>query len=228
MKLLKMLTPPIKATVIALMASAAFGDIYVAVNDPNAGDTPVEGRGMEELPYKTLQAAMQHDGGLASGTTVWVKPGTYAEGGAEADNNSNRVVVAAGVIVRATGTAEETIIQGASDPDTLNTINEQKHELKGIGPKAVRCAYLNTGAVLRGFTLKGGRCRADNDTCGYEGRHDHRLHRDGQPRPTRRRALVRNGHPLSHQERQQHDLFRIVCNQRFVLQLRLPLLVGQL
>ena len=164
MKLLKMLTPPIKATVIALMASAAFGDIYVAVNDPNAGDTAVEGRGTEDLPYKTLQAAMEHDGGLASGTTVWVKPGTYAEGGAEADNNSNRVVVAAGVIVRATGTAEETIIQGASDQGTIADAT-----LKGIGPKAVRCAYLNNNAVLRGFTLKGGRCRANTDTCGYGG-----------------------------------------------------------
>ena len=164
MNLLKMLTKPVKTSVIALMASAAFGDVYVAVNDPNAGDTAIEGRGTEELPYRTLQAAMEHGGGLESGTTVWVKPGTYAEGGAEADNNSNRVVVAAGVIVRATGTAEETIIQGAPDPDKVADAT-----LKGIGPKAVRCAYLNSGAVIRGFTLQGGRSRANDDTGGYGG-----------------------------------------------------------
>ena len=41
-----------------MVAFAAFGYIYVAVQDPNAGDTPVEGRGTEELPNKTLRAAL--------------------------------------------------------------------------------------------------------------------------------------------------------------------------
>ena len=164
MKLLKMQTPPIKATVIALMASVAFGDIYVAVNDPHAGDTAVEGRGTEDLPYKTLQAAMEHGGGLASGTTVWVKPGTYAEGGAFGNYSSNRVVVPAGVIVRATGTAEETIIKGKLDPDTKNDTT-----MKGIGPKALRCVALESGSVLRGFTLTDGRSSAVTGMAGYGG-----------------------------------------------------------
>ena len=126
------------------------GDVYVAVEDPNAGDTAVSGRGSEALPYRTLQAAMEHEG-LAAGDTVWVKRGTYAEGGITYSNSTvtiNRVVVKKGVKMISVDGAASTIIKGAT---------------------GTRCVYLCDEAEVRGFTLADGRTTSSSDSANAEG-----------------------------------------------------------
>ena len=73
----------------------AAGPWYVDVNNPNAADTNVEGRGTEALPFKTIQAALDNSS-FEAGDTVYVKPGTYNEGGKVdglANSMSNRVYI---------------------------------------------------------------------------------------------------------------------------------------
>ena len=69
------------AVIAAFAATAALaaGPWYVAKEDPNAADTPVEGRGTEALPFRTIQAALDN-AAFEAGDTVYVKPGLYNEG----------------------------------------------------------------------------------------------------------------------------------------------------
>lgn len=56
---------------------------YVATNDPNAGNTDVDGRGTEAKPWKTIQACVTHVTSTYSLNThvvyIHVKSGTYVE-----------------------------------------------------------------------------------------------------------------------------------------------------
>ena len=143
--------------VVATLASAgtmAAGPWYVDVNNPNAADTLVEGRGTEALPFRTIQAAIDNPSREA-GATVYVKPGYYDEGGAvdPTYGMSNRVYIATkSVILKAAGKKDEVHIVGRHDP-----LMEDSGEY-GCGTNTVRCICVNgaAGTVIEGFTLRDG------------------------------------------------------------------------
>lgn len=98
---------------------------------------------------QTIQAAVD---AATNGCTVWVSNGTYATGGrivymdGGLPSSSNRVVIDKPLTVRSVNGPDVTIIQGEKDPASTN----------GFGDAAVRCAFVETGAVLSGFTLTNG------------------------------------------------------------------------
>ena len=102
---------------------------------------------------KTLAGAMS----LAlAGDTVHALPGVYDEGTMLQDSPSgydrgplrSRVVVQTNVTLVAEGSVEETVIKGEADPAAT--------EDYGLGRGAVRCVYLNSGAKVKGFTIRDG------------------------------------------------------------------------
>ena len=109
---------------------------------------------------KTLAGAMSH---AWAGDTVHALPGLYDAGTMVQDNpyltsgtlNKSDVVIPSRVVVQtnvtlvAEGAVDETVIQGTADPETVGAY--------GVGLGAVRCVYLNDGATVRGFTIRGGR-----------------------------------------------------------------------
>ena len=88
-----------------------------------------------------------------AGDVVNAYPGTYSNGEMRISAtapHASRAIVPAKVTLKATGSAEETIILGAaSDAPAANTY--------GMGTNAVRCVALRANAVIDGFTLTGGR-----------------------------------------------------------------------
>jgi hypothetical protein len=88
----------------------------------------------------------------AVGDVIWVTNGVYANGGkVMAGDLTNRVALNKAVTVCSVNGPQETVIQGQWDAVSTN------------GPGAVRCAWLTNGAVLRGFTLRGGATRSTGD-----------------------------------------------------------------
>jgi len=84
----------------------------------------------------------------------WVTNGLYDTGGRPAAGHTltNRVLIANGIAVRAVSDdPADTVISGAEDPSG------------GRGPGAVRCALLEDGAVLSGFTLINGHTETDTN-----------------------------------------------------------------
>ena len=89
-----------------------------------------------------------------AGDVIWVTNGVYATGGkVMAGNLTNRVALDKAVTLWSVNGAQETVIQGRWDVVSTN----------GLGPSAVRCAWLTNGAVLSGFTLRGGATRSTGD-----------------------------------------------------------------
>lgn len=87
----------------------------------------------------------------ASGDTVTVTNGFYAEGGKVVSGDlTNRVTLDKPILVRSVNGPNFTTIQGAWDSVATN------------GPGAVRCAWLTNGATLSGFTLRGGATRGSS------------------------------------------------------------------
>ena len=136
------------------VADLASGDVvvlhYTGVWYANASAEDDSGDGFTPATAKrTLAAAAAN---AIAGDVVRAAPGVYGEGTAKAKPEhatANRVYVPAGVTLESTGGRDVTVIRGASDtvdPDT-----------QGNGTNAVRCVYLGKDAVLRGFTLTGGR-----------------------------------------------------------------------
>ena len=116
----------------------------------NGGDDANDGKSSSSAKA-TIKAATD----LAfSGDTVYVAPGTYAdaEETQEAGSLGTRVVVPEDVTLESTGGAENTFIIGAAA-----TGNQIDNATYGTGTNAVRCVYAKSGAVVRGFTLTGGR-----------------------------------------------------------------------
>lgn len=101
--------------------------------------------------WKTL-ATIATNGNVCAGDIVYAFPGTHAEGSVprtEGDTTLNRVIVPAGVKLLALTDhgAKDTFICGATAPEA---------DANGQGDGAVRCAFLEDGAEIRGFTLMGG------------------------------------------------------------------------
>lgn len=80
------------------------------------------------------------------GDLIWVTNGLYVTGGKTTGGLTNRVTLDKPVTVQSVNGPDSTIIEGHWDPATN-------------GPTAVRCAWLTNGAVLAGFTLRGGATR---------------------------------------------------------------------
>lgn len=130
-----------------------------------AGDDAADGL-TEATAKRTLQAAME-DPTLCEGEEVVALPGVYAEGsqgytGIVETNHPEfpeittraRVTVPMGVTLRSRDGAEATVIEGAAATHDADEY--------GRGPDAMRCAMVEAGAVLRGFTLRGGRSAAND------------------------------------------------------------------
>ena len=108
--------------------------------------------GSEGHPFKTIGAATTT---ALRGDVIHVAPGTYgaAEGVQSATSKIGaRVVVPSDVTLVSDAGAEKTIIMGAAA-----TGNQIDNVTYGTGTNAVRCVYAYDGAIVRGFTLTGGR-----------------------------------------------------------------------
>ena len=143
---------------VVLFSGALFAtDDYVDANNGNDdwdGTADYEHRDetINKGPRKTLVGAMEIQG-LGAGDVVHAAEGVYDEKEVWAANSSNRVQVLAGVGLKADGRTSETIIMGHSSEAASN----------GIGPDAVRCVRLESGAWIQGFTITGGRTPASTD-----------------------------------------------------------------
>ena len=108
--------------------------------------------GTASLPKQTIRAATTN---AVAGDVIHVAPGTYVtlEGTQTATSKiAARVVVPADVTLESTGGATNTFIVGAAA-----TGDQIDNATYGTGTNGVRCVYAKSGAVVRGFTLTGGR-----------------------------------------------------------------------
>ncbi len=122
-------------------------DRYV---DCNTTDTVNDGS--KAHPYKTIKAATDN---AVSGDVIHVAPGTYGEAEGTQPSTSriaSRVVVPANVTLESTDGAAATFIVGAAA--TGDQIDNAEYK---TGTNGVRCVYAKSGAVVRGFTITGGR-----------------------------------------------------------------------
>lgn len=156
-----------KITVGAFATVHEKSAIYVDAtngNDANDGLTTATAK-------KTLKAAV---GALSRKDTIVALPGTYNDGSmihsVKVSGVSSPLTVRARVVVPdyselvAYGSAEETIIEGAADPNPTGSEDDIAH---GLGTNAVRGVVLGEGSVLRGFTVTNGHARGYDDTEGY-------------------------------------------------------------
>ena len=139
----------------------AGNDYYVDANfgddswDGSTAAIPSEEQRLLETvpgPRKTLAGAMAIEG-LTSGDTVHAAPGVYNEGGMENAAGSNRVIVAAGVLLVADQGASVTTIEGK--------ISTAEGNVNGCAADSMRAVCMGSGAVLKGFTVTKGRSNPD-------------------------------------------------------------------
>ena len=147
----------------------AGNDYYVdAVNGNDLWDgstaaiPSVEQQRLETVPgpRKTLAGAMAIEG-LTSGDTVHAAPGVYNEGGMENAAGSNRVIVAAGVLLVADQGAAVTTIEGK--------ISAAEGNVNGCAADSMRAVYMNSGSVVKGFTVTKGRPNPSSGNSGNGG-----------------------------------------------------------
>ena len=139
----------------ATLVVAALKDTEWYVDAENGTDT---GHGTADAPLAKLSDACT---GAVSGDTIHVAPGRYAAGemtqtevywSGGYGETKGRVLVKSGVTVASTGSAADTFIVGLAAQDG----NEY-----GLGAGAVRCAIVQAGGKLKGFTLTDGRTNTD-------------------------------------------------------------------
>lgn len=140
------------AAVLMTTAIWAANTWWVACEDPNASDEA--NLGTEEVPFKTIQAAIDN-ANCKAGDTINVKRGVYATGSKTASSRKWRVVMDKALSIIAVEGPEKTVIKGegdwAADPSY------------GCGPNSVGGIYVSNTSVtriLQGFTLTG--CSGDN------------------------------------------------------------------
>jgi hypothetical protein len=135
-----------------VVVSNAFGMVTSAV--AQAAVHCVDAAGANPAsPYSTWATAANNiqDAVTAAlaGEVVLVTNGTYATGGKSMDGViTNRAAVDKAITVQSLTGPEATFIHGNWNPTVTN------------GALAVRCAWLTNGAVLSGFTLRGGGTRS--------------------------------------------------------------------
>ena len=124
------------------------------------GDDAADGR-TEATAFGTLQAAVDFAVLYGGRDEVVALPGVYATGsrlhtGQAVDYNDStptiksRVIVPAGITLRSRDGAAATTIRGAA------ATAEGNADAWGRGEDAIRCAFLESGATLKGFTLTDG------------------------------------------------------------------------
>ena len=130
--------------------TAVFGTnwyVNAAQSNGNNGGAPNDAKG-------TLQGALQH---ARAGDVVHVAEGIYNHADAVLSPQSSKVytraLVPANVQLVASGSVTNTVIVGADAPSP---------DEGGCGDGATRCVFLNSGSLLRGFTLRGGRTAVGN------------------------------------------------------------------
>lgn len=147
----------------AVAASRAERIVYADAE--NGSDATGDGLS-EETAVKTLTAAAA----IPCDGKIVALPGVYDEGSkacsgtavhAGTPSLACRVIVPKNTTLVSRDGPESTFIVGAASADA-------SADGKGLGrgPDAVRCAFLESGAVLRGFTVTGGRTAVKDD--GYE------------------------------------------------------------
>lgn len=127
----------------------------------SATDRYVSAEGGHVPPFTSWAEAATNiqdtiDASLA-GDTVWVTNGVFNVGGRFASGQTNRIVISNGVTVRSINGPAETVIEGYQVPGITN------------GSAAIRCAFIDSYAVLSGFTLRGGATMADGSGGGAMG-----------------------------------------------------------
>ena len=159
------------AGTILYCAAAFSANYYVDANygDDNwTGTAPIEELSGTTGPKKTLKGAMEISG-LKSGDVVYAAAGMYTNEvmtttetiGSASVTVKSRVVVPAGVTLKATDGALRSFIVGEED--------KTDSKWNGCGPDSVRCAFLGKGAKLIGFTVTGGRAAMTSATAGAAG-----------------------------------------------------------
>ena len=98
---------------------------------------------------------------IESGDCIHAAPGDYDEGSVKHRASlsiASRVVVPAGVtLVADEGPGVTAIVGESASEGSLDGFYD------GTGPDAIRCVYMD-GGTLRGFTLRGGRTKGDNNS----------------------------------------------------------------
>ena len=140
--------PTVVRTVFADRADWYVDDVYG--DDGNPGDAPYRAR-------KTLAGAMAI-ADLRSGDVVHAAPGIYDEGLMPPTSaTTNRVVVPAGVGLVADKGPDVTVIEGFIPvaPEGIVPLSTNG------GPSSVRCVSMESGAYVKGFTLRNGSTAID-------------------------------------------------------------------
>lgn len=104
-------------------------------------------------PEKSKKTLCTAAAAIAAGDTLHVLPGVYTNGSVKLSDTCttlSRLLVAGKTSVVSTEGPEKTFILGADAPADADPAS-------GCGINAVRCAYVEEGGVLSGFTLAGGR-----------------------------------------------------------------------
>ena len=125
--------------------------------NPNGSD--VNNGFTAATPLRTLAAACAK---AVAGDTVHAAPGTYAEGEVLALSSHaipSRVYVKTDVTLVGDEGPEKTVIRGELDTETPDVLEDERLAQFACGPKAMRCAYVGTRGLLKGFTITGGRTR---------------------------------------------------------------------
>ena len=154
-----------------IAVSALYTNVWYAA--PNGSDLA---SGFFPDAAKTLQGALSN-ANIRAYDRVVALPGTYRTGKMIQSGNYavySRAVVPANVTLESRDGRDATVIEGAQA--TVKDDPPGKYDVKGLGADAIRCVLLQSGSLVKGFTLTNGWTRAlknnstvehgDADTCG--------------------------------------------------------------